>query len=93
MLRILSAPALALLLCILSALIRKEPAIIASAAILFWSSALLANQFPAASFCFLSQTLSGIAAVQNAAMTELYAMAAAVIVKTGVLGILLTAKH
>ena len=93
MLRILSAPALALLLCILSTLIQKEPAIIAGAAILFWSSALLADQFPTVSFCFLSQTLSGIAAEQNATVTELNAMAAALIVKTGMLGILLTAKR
>ena len=85
-LRMLSAPALALLLCFLCMLIHKEPAIIASGAILFWCGTLIAGKCPAASVGFLSQSCEGISAIQMYSAKEIIWMIVILILKTGLLG-------
>lgn len=84
--RMLSAPAAAMLLCVLSAFIRKEPAIIAAAAILIGISAFLAEKFTSLSIFFLFSALSGIGAAKLYTAADIVFLVFFLAVKTGLLG-------
>lgn len=86
--RILSAPAVAMLLCVLSSLIRKEPAIIATGAIVIGISAFLANKFTSLSVFFLFSTISGIGAVKLYTAPDILFLLLFLAIKTALFGCL-----
>ena len=86
--RILSAPAVALMLCALSSLIRKEPAIIASAAILIGSSAFTAERFMSLSPYCLFSAFSGIGAAVSYSVADILLLVSILLLKILLLAII-----
>ena len=83
-LRILAAPAAAVLLCALASLIRKEPAVIASAAILIAVTAWIAGRLPVFSPYFLVSALSGVSAAKQYALPDLLFLIFFLLLKTSI---------
>ena len=85
LLRIPAAAVFVLLVCLLSVLLRKDPAVISSAAILVGLSAFLAAKLPGASSAFLFSALSGMNAVKSYAASDLLLSAGLLLVKAALL--------
>ena len=83
--RILAAPAAALLLCLLSVLIRKEPAAITAWAVLIGCSAILASKISVFPVFSLYSALSGLSAAKTLSGVDAGFLIFFLILKTGLL--------
>lgn len=69
--RVFSAVPFAMMICILSSLLKKEPAVISAAVILIAISAFLAEKFPPVSMFFLFSAMSGISSIKTYSVAQL----------------------
>ena len=84
--RVLAAPALSLMICILSVLIRKEPAIITVTAILIGVCMVFVSKFPDFSVFFLTSSISGIGAIKLYSTPDIFFQTVFLLIKTGLYG-------
>lgn len=86
--QILSTASFAMMISILSSLLKKEPAIISAAVILILISAFLAEKFPSVSMFFLFSAISGIGSIKTYSVAQLLLSGLILLLKTAILAIL-----
>lgn len=86
--RILAAPAASLMLCALSVIIRKEPAIIATAAILIGASAFAAGKYPLLSAYCLFSALGGIETAASYSLMDILLLVVVLLLKIFLFGVI-----
>lgn len=85
--RVFSAAPFAMMICILSSLLKKEPAVISAAVILIAISAFLAERFPPVSMFFLFSAMSGISSIKAYSAAQVLLLGLTLLLKTAVLAV------
>lgn len=85
--QILSTAAFAMMISILSSLLKKEPAVISAAVILILISSFLAEKFSSVSMLFMFSAMSGIGSIKTYSAFQLLLLVLILLLKTAVLAI------
>ena len=85
--QIFSAVSLSMIICILSSLLKKEPAIISATVILILISAFFAEKFSSASMIFIFSAMSGISSIKTYSIIQLLLSGLILLLKTAIFAI------
>ncbi len=85
--QIFSTASLAMIICILSSLLKKEPAIFSATVIIIIMSAFLSEKFPSVSVLFIFSAMLGISSIKTFSVIQILLLCFVLLIKTYILAI------